>query len=115
MAVLSLVPTFGSFLIWGPAAVWLIISGSWVKAIVLIAWGAGVVGTIDNFLYPFLVGRDVRIHSLLLFFALLGGVLLFGASGLVLGPVIIQAGLTLIEIWRERTRVASPIEIEQAV
>jgi predicted PurR-regulated permease PerM len=56
------------------------------------------VGTIDNFLYPFLVGHDLRIHSLLLFFALLGGVLLFGASGLVLGPVIIEAVLTLIEI-----------------
>ena len=84
IAVLSLVPTFGSFLIWAPDAVWLAISGSWVKAIALVAWGAGVVGTIDNFPYTFLVGRDLRIHSLLVFFALLEGVLLFGASGLVL-------------------------------
>jgi predicted PurR-regulated permease PerM len=104
MALLSLVPTFGAFLIWGPAAVWLAVSGSWVKATILAGWGIGVVGTIDNVLYPLLVGRDVRIHSLLLFIALLGGVLLFGASGLVLGPVVIETGLTLIDILRERTR-----------
>ena len=112
MAVLSLVPTFGAFLIWGPAAIWLAVSGSWAKAIILTAWGIGVVGTIDNVLYPLLVGRDVRIHSLLLFIALLGGVVLFGASGLVLGPVLIETGLTLIDILRERTRAGHSVEQE---
>jgi predicted PurR-regulated permease PerM len=107
MFLLSLVPNLGSFLVWAPAAVWLMFSGSWTKAIVLVVWGIGVVGSIDNFLYPFLVGRDVRIHTLLLFLALAGGVILFGAAGLVLGPVVIALGLGLIDVLRERTRPVS--------
>jgi predicted PurR-regulated permease PerM len=82
MFLLSLVPNLGSFLIWGPAAAWLAISGQWVRAMILVGWGVAVVGSIDNILYPILVGREVRIHTLLLFVSLAGGVLLFGASGL---------------------------------
>ncbi len=69
-----------------------------------------MIGTIDNILYPLFVGRDVKIHTLLLFFALLGGVLLFGATGLVLGPVIMETSLSLLEILRERTRAGRPVE-----
>jgi predicted PurR-regulated permease PerM len=115
MSLLSLIPGFGSFLVWAPAAAWLAVSGHWVKAIILTGWGIGVVGTIDNFIYPLLVGRDVRIHSLLLFIALLGGVLMFGATGLVLGPLVIETGLTLIEILRQRTRVGASVEAADTV
>lgn len=110
MAILSTIPAVGSVFIWAPAAVWLAVSGHWVKAIILAAWGSSIVGTIDNILYPLFVGRDVKIHTLLLFVALLGGVLLFGATGLVLGPVLVETGMTLIEILRERTRAGQPIE-----
>jgi predicted PurR-regulated permease PerM len=110
MVVLSTIPSVGSVFIWAPAAVWLAISGHWVKAIILAGWGSGIVGTIDNIVYPLFVGRDVKIHTLLLFVALLGGVLLFGATGLVLGPVLVETGLTLIEILRERTLAGEPIE-----
>jgi predicted PurR-regulated permease PerM len=110
MAVLSMIPAVGSVFIWGPAAAWLAVSGHWVKAIVLVIWGSAVVGTIDNILYPLFVGRDVKIHTLLLFIALLGGVLLFGPTGLVLGPVLMETGLTLIEILRERTQAGEPLE-----
>jgi predicted PurR-regulated permease PerM len=110
MAVLSVIPAVGSVFIWAPAAAWLAISGHWVKAIILAVWGSAVVGTIDNILYPLFVGRDVKIHTLLLFFALLGGVLLFGGTGLVLGPVIMETSLSLLEILRERTRAGRPVE-----
>lgn len=110
MAVLSTIPAVGSVFIWAPAAVWLAISGHWVKAIILAAWGSAIIGTIDNILYPLFVGRDVKIHTLLLFVALLGGVLFFGATGLVLGPVLVEAGFTLIEILRERTQAGQPVE-----
>jgi predicted PurR-regulated permease PerM len=106
MAVLSMIPALGSIFVWAPAAAWLAISGHWVKAIILAVWGSAVIGTIDNILYPLLVGRDVRIHTLLLFIALLGGVLLFGATGLVLGPVLMETGLSLIEIVRARTETS---------
>jgi predicted PurR-regulated permease PerM len=110
MALLSTIPAVGSIFVWAPAAVWLALSGHWVKAIILAAWGSGIVGTIDNIVYPLLVGRDVKIHTLLLFMALLGGVLLFGVTGLILGPVLVETGLSLIEILRERTRAGDPIE-----
>jgi predicted PurR-regulated permease PerM len=113
MAVLSMIPAVGSAFIWGPAAAWLAISGHWVKTIILVAWGSAIVGTIDNILYPLLVGRDVKIHTLLLFIALLGGVLLFGPTGLVLGPVLMEVSLSLIEILRERTRGGQPLERTQ--
>jgi predicted PurR-regulated permease PerM len=110
MAVLSMIPAIGSTFIWGPAAVWLAISGHWVKAIILVAWGSLVVGTIDNILYPFFVGRDVKIHTLLLFIALLGGVLVFGTTGIVLGPVIMETTVSLIEILGSRTRAGHSVE-----
>jgi predicted PurR-regulated permease PerM len=110
MAVLSMIPAVGSIFIWAPAAAWLAISGHWIKAIILALWGSCIVGTIDNIVYPLLVGRDVKIHTLLLFIALFGGVLLFGVTGLVWGPVLVATGLTLIEILRERTRASEPVE-----
>jgi predicted PurR-regulated permease PerM len=112
MVVLSTIPAVGSGFIWAPAAVWLAISGHWVKAIILAAWGSCIVGTIDNIVYPLLVGHDVKIHTLLLFIALFGGVLLFGVTGLVWGPVLVATGLTLIEILHERTRTKEPVEGE---
>jgi predicted PurR-regulated permease PerM len=110
MAVLSTIPAVGSIFIWAPAAAWLAISGHWIKAIILAVWGSCIVGTIDNIVYPLLVGHDVKIHTLLLFVALFGGVLLFGVTGLVWGPVLVATGLTLIEILRERTRAGAPVE-----
>lgn len=110
MAAFSMIPAIGSIIIWAPAAVWLAISGHWVKAIILAVWGAAVVGTIDNVLYPLFVGQDVKIHTLLLFLALFGGVLLFGATGLVLAPVIMETALSLLDILRERTRAGRPVE-----
>jgi predicted PurR-regulated permease PerM len=110
MAVLSMIPAIGSAFIWVPAAAWLAISGHWVKAIILTAWSSAVLGTIDNILYPLFVGRDVKIHTLLFVVAVLGGVLLFGATGLVLGPIIMETCLSLVEILRERTRAGHSVE-----
>ena len=64
---LFLVPSLGSFLVWAPAAVILAITGSWGKAVIIVAWGMLVVGTIDNIVYPVLVGRDIRMHTLAVF------------------------------------------------
>jgi predicted PurR-regulated permease PerM len=103
MFVFSLVPSLGSFLVWAPAALILAITGSWGKAIILVAWGMLVVGTIDNIVYPFLVGRDIRMHTLAVFLSLLGGLFIFGAAGIVLGPVLFAVALALIDILRRRT------------
>ncbi len=102
MFLLSLVPVLGAPVVWGPAALFLAATGAWGKALILAAWGVAVIGSIDNLLYPVLVGDRVRMHSLLVFFSVIGGILLFGAAGLVLGPVAVVITTLLIEVWRRR-------------
>lgn len=79
------------------------VQGHWVKAIILAAWGAVAVGSIDNFLYPVLVGKEIRMHTIPVFVATVGGLFIFGAAGLVLGPVAFAFTLTLLDVLRRRT------------
>ena len=101
MFFLSMIPMAGSFLVWVPAAIVLALSGAYVKAGVLVCWGILVIGSIDNFLSPRLVGKRARLHELLIFFSVLGGLQVFGVLGLVLGPVVVAITLALIEMVRE--------------
>lgn len=103
MALLALIPVLGAPVIWVPAAVFLALMGSWGKALVLTAWGVIVVGVIDNLLYPVLVGDKMRMHTLLIFFSVVGGLFVFGSSGLILGPLAVATTNTLMEVWRDRT------------
>lgn len=102
MALFALVPMLGAFVVWLPAAVFLLATGHAVKAIVLVGWGALVIGTADNVLYPMLVGKDLRLHTVTIFFSVLGAVAVFGASGLVIGPVVFALADALIDIWGGR-------------
>jgi predicted PurR-regulated permease PerM len=104
MFFLSMIPMAGAFLVWVPAAIYLALTGAYVKAAILVAWGALVISSIDNFLSPRLVGRRARLHELLIFFAVLGGLEVFGVLGLVLGPVIVAITLALIEMMRQAYR-----------
>jgi len=69
-----------------------------------VVWGVVVVGSIDNFLRPKLVGSRTRLHELLIFFAVLGGLNVFGVLGVVLGPVVIAITLALIDVYRAAGR-----------
>jgi predicted PurR-regulated permease PerM len=106
MALLAVVPVLGAFVVWIPAALWLALDGHWVKALILTGWGTFVVGMIDNLLYPIFVGARLNFHSVVMFIALVGGLIVFGAAGLILGPVILAVTDALITIWRERGRAA---------
>ncbi len=101
MTLLSMIPMAGSFLVWGPAAIFLALSGFWVKAIILTAWGALVIGTVDNFLRPKLVGEKTKLHELFIFFSVLGGLKVFGILGIVLGPVVLAITLALLDVFRQ--------------
>ena len=103
MAVAATVPNLGSFVVWLPIAALLALQGSWIKALILAGWGLLVVGTIDNVLYPMLVNKEIRLHTLPVFLSIIGGLFVFGAAGLVLGPVILAATVALLEILRRRT------------
>ena len=115
MFFLSMIPMAGAFLVWVPAALYLALTGAYVKAIVLVVWGVLVIGTIDNFLSPRLVGQRARLHELLIFFAVLGGLEVFGVLGLVLGPVIVAVTLALIEMVRQAHRPPSETLREETV
>jgi len=73
------------------------VTGQWWKMGILVLWGALVIGTIDNFLRPRLVGKRARMHDLLVFFSVLGGLAAFGIIGLLLGPVVLGVAKVLFE------------------
>jgi predicted PurR-regulated permease PerM len=106
MAALSVVPVLGAFVVWVPAAAFLALDGHWVKALILALWGLAVVSTADNLLRPVLVGNRLKVHTVLAFMSIVGGLFLFGAAGLILGPVVLTATTVLLEIWRNRTAAA---------
>jgi predicted PurR-regulated permease PerM len=100
MIFLSMIPMAGAFIVWVPAAIYLGLTGHWVSALILTVWGAVVIGSIDNFLRPKLVGERTRLHELLVFFSVLGGLQVFGVIGLVLGPVIVAITIALLDLLR---------------
>jgi len=114
-AVASLVPVVGSALVWGPASILLLLSGHWVKAIILLSWGAAVVGQVDVVIRPYVVSAHVKVHTLLVFFALLGGVKAFGIVGIFVGPVILSVTLAVLNMlkttdfsWHSNGKIVQP-------
>jgi predicted PurR-regulated permease PerM len=99
MTILSIVPGIGAALVWVPAVIILFISGQYVVATLLLAWCAAVVGTIDNFLRPALVGRDAKMPDLLILIGTLGGLFLFGPIGFIVGPIVCGLFLTVWDIY----------------
>lgn len=106
MTFLSMIPMLGAFLVWVPAAIYLALTGHPVKAVLLVLWGTLVIGMIDNFLRPKLVGERTKLHELLIFFAVLGGLQVFGVLGIVLGPVILAITLALVDVFKAADREA---------
>jgi predicted PurR-regulated permease PerM len=101
-AVFAFVPVVDTFVLWLPAAVYLGLEGRWGEALVVAALGSLLVRGIENFLYPVLVKNRLRVPTVTIFVSLVGGLLLFGWSGLVLGPVILTITSALLEICAKR-------------
>lgn len=102
MGLVAVVPFLGAFVIWMPAALFLALSGDLASAAILTFWGTIVVGLVDNVVYPILVGRKLMMHTIPSFIAIVGGVILLGAPGVVLGPLVVSISLALMEIWKQR-------------
>lgn len=99
MTFMSLIPFAGAWFVWIPAAIYLAATGSWGAAIGLSLWGSIVIGLVDNFLRPKLVGEKAKLHELFIFFAVLGGLQVFGIIGLFLGPVILAITIALFDAF----------------
>lgn len=100
MFVLSMIPVAGAGLVWVPASIFLASQGHWAKAIMLVLFGIFVISMIDNFLRPIVVGKRAKLSELVIFFAVLGGLAVYGILGLVVGPVIVAVTITLIDLLR---------------
>ncbi len=99
MAVLSIIPGVGTALIWVPAVVYLFAVGKVAAGIGLTIWCAVVVGTADNVLRPWLVGKDTKMSDLLILLGTLGGLVLFGAVGIIIGPIVAALFVTVWDIY----------------
>jgi len=109
-AVCSLIPVVGTALVWLPAAAILFFQGFWGKALFLALWGALVVGMSDNVVRPWVLSGRTGMNGLVIFFALMGGMQVFGAIGLFAGPVIISAAAAVFRMLRE-LYAAPPAEV----
>jgi predicted PurR-regulated permease PerM len=103
MAFFCILP-LGAWVVWLPAALWLIATGATLKGVLLIALGVGIVSLADNFLRPALISESVQMNGLIIFISLLGGISVFGLLGVVLGPILVATAAGLIDAYmRELT------------
>ncbi len=98
MAVSSVVPVVGTALVWGPAVVFLSITGQGTAAAGLLAWSIVVIGSVDNLLRPRLVGGDTQMPDLVILVSTLGGLSVFGAAGIMIGPLLAAMCVTMWDI-----------------
>ena len=96
--VLSLVP-MGLVVLWLPAGLWLMSQEHTGWAVFVMAWNGLLVGSLDNVLRPYLIGRGIRLPAALIFLGVLGGILTFGIVGVFLGPVLLAVAFTLFQDW----------------
>ena len=99
MAVMSIIPAFGTAIIWGPALVILALMGNFTGVIILAVVCGAVAGNLDNLLRPRLVGKDTEMHDLFVLFGTLGGIAFFGILGIIIGPIISALFITIWEIY----------------
>ncbi|MCP9468910.1 MAG: AI-2E family transporter [Nitrospira sp.] len=109
MAVLAYLPLVGAGLVWMPAAAYLVWQGTYGKALVLIGFGM-VIAVMDYLIRTIVVGGRSHLHTLLVFFSVLGGLQLFGLIGIVVGPMVVAVGITVVEMWKMELERGKPQE-----
>ena len=100
MFITSFVPMLGTFIVWGPATVYLLLNGNYVKAFILILIGIFVISMVDNILRPLIIKGKMKMPILAIFFSILGGIKLFGLIGFIMGPLVLALFVSVVEIWR---------------
>jgi predicted PurR-regulated permease PerM len=99
MAAASIIPAFGTALVWVPALVILLLIGDFSGALILALLCGAVAGNLDNLVRPRLVGKDTEMHDLFVLFGTLGGIAMFGILGIIIGPIIAALFITIWEIY----------------
>jgi predicted PurR-regulated permease PerM len=99
MVALSIIPAIGSFIIWMPAGIIMLALGNIWQGVTILLVGTLLISMIDNVLRPPLVGKDTEMHPLVILFTTLGGIVLFGISGFIIGPIIAALFLSIMSIY----------------
>ncbi|WP_136796173.1 AI-2E family transporter [Desulfosediminicola ganghwensis] len=99
MAVTSIIPAFGTAIVWGPAVIILALLGNFTGVIILVILCGAVAGNLDNLVRPRLVGKDTEMHDLFVLFGTLGGITMFGLLGIIIGPIIAALFITIWGIY----------------
>ena len=102
-------PFGGTAFVWVPVVLYFLTVGSIGKALVMLAWGVGVVSTVDQILRPWLIGQDAQMPVLFLVFSIIGGLALYGLIGLFVGPILMSILMTVISIYREEYQTPVPV------
>jgi predicted PurR-regulated permease PerM len=108
MTICAPIPLVGTALIWLPGALYLLAQGKTLHGVLLIVWGLAIVSSIDNVIRPLFISGKAKLPILVVVFGVLGGLLAFGLTGVVAGPVIVALFLVFFEDYREK-----PIDHEQ--
>ena len=106
MAFLSLLPAIGAGLVWGPVALYFLVTGALWQGLALVAYGMGVIGLVDNLLRPVLVGRNAHLPDYMVMISTLGGMAVFGLNGFVIGPAI---AAMFVAVWQIATLPAGDV------
>lgn len=108
MAVTSVIPAFGTAIVWGPALILFALLGNWAGVGILAVVCGGISGNLDNFVRPKLVGKDTEMHDLFVLFGTLGGLAMFGILGIIIGPIIAALFITIWEIYGDTFKTYLP-------
>jgi len=100
-AFFALLPVGGSTIVTIPVTIYLFMQGDIIRGVLMAIWALGVVGGVDNVLKPIFIGTRLKLPMLLLFFGILGGLSVFGALGLILGPVLFALLAAFLDLYRE--------------
>lgn len=109
---LMIIPAAGT-VVWLPISLWLLLEGELAWAIFIAAWFLLIVGTIDNWLRPLLISRDVDLPFVLILFGILGGLLAFGFIGVFIGPTLLATSYALMLDWlirKEQETLYDPVK-----
>jgi predicted PurR-regulated permease PerM len=104
MAVMSIIPAFGTAIVWVPALIILVLKGQFVGAVILGVVCGAIAGNLDNLIRPRLVGKDTEMHDLFVLFGTLGGIAMFGLLGIIIGPIVAALFITVWEIYGDAFR-----------
>jgi predicted PurR-regulated permease PerM len=108
MFFLSFLPLLGTWIVWLPAALVLGLSGLWLNAFGLLMWGIASSVVVDNIIYVRIAGERMRLHQVPALLAFLGGLAVFGVSGMILGPAILAVTVAVLDVWHQRANGTAP-------